>query len=150
MSIESFLDSDNVVAVVGASRDPNKWGYKLYKFFKGRYRKVYPVNPKADEIDGDKAYPDLRSLPELPDVVDIVVPPRVARKVVEEAISLRVRRIWFQPGSEDEEAIGMCRKAGIEVVWGACLMETIMGRESGSIPPPPVMDGGRGERDRQY
>lgn len=141
MSVASFLDKDNVVAVVGASRDPEKWGYKLYKFFKGHYRRVYPVNPGADEIDGDKAYPNLSSLPELPDVVDLVVPPEVARKVVREALSLGVKRVWFQPGSEDEEAIRLCREAGAEVIWGACLMETIDRSERG-IPPPVLRPSG--------
>ncbi|RSN67756.1 CoA-binding protein [Candidatus Korarchaeum cryptofilum] len=126
MGIEDFMRSDNVVAVVGVSRNPEKWGYKLYKFFKGKYRKVYPINPAVEEIDGDKVYPNLRSLPEVPDVVDIVVPPNVAREIVKEAIEVGVRRIWFQPGSEDEEAIKMCKEAGIETVWGACLMESII------------------------
>lgn len=135
MGIESFLNRENVVAVVGASRDPEKWGYKLYKFFKSHYRKVYPVNPRANEIDGDKAYPSLSSLPELPDVVDIVVPPEVAREVVKEAIGLGVKRVWFQPGSEDDEAIRLCREAGVEVIYGACLMETAK-RSSEGVPPP--------------
>jgi predicted CoA-binding protein len=126
MGIEDFMRSDNVVAVVGVSRNPEKWGYKLYKFFKGKYRKVYPINPVVGEIDGDKVYPNLRSLPEVPDVVDIVVPPNLAREIVKEAIEVGVRRIWFQPGSEDEEAIKMCEEAGIETVWGACLMESII------------------------
>jgi len=132
--VESFLDRENVVAVVGVSRNPEKWGHRLYKFFKGHYRRVYPINPGADEIDGDKAYPNLSSLPEVPDVVDIVVPPEVAREVVREAISLGVRRIWFQPGSEDEEAIRLCREAGVEVIYGACLMETIRGGGEGKPP----------------
>ncbi len=125
MDVEPFLRRDSSVAVVGASRNPGKWGFKLYRFFKRYYRRVYPVNPRAEEIDGDKAYPDLWSLPEKPDIVDIVVPPQVARKVVREAIGLGVRMIWFQPGSEDEDAIEDCLKAGINVVWGKCLMETI-------------------------
>ena len=131
MDIESFLRREHIVAVVGASRNPEKWGYKLYRFFKGYYRKVYPVNPRAGEIDGDKAYPDLRSLPERPDVVNLVVPPHAAREVVREAINLGVKMIWFQPGSEDEEAIEECVKAGINVVWGRCLMETISYRSLG-------------------
>lgn len=141
MDVSSFMDKGNVVAIVGASRNPEKWGYKLYKFFKSYYRKVYPVNPGATEIDGDKAYPDLSSLPELPDVVDIVVPPEVAREVVREAISLGVKRIWFQPGSEDEEAIKLCREAGVEVIWGTCLMETIDKSKKG-IPPPVLKSTG--------
>ena len=95
-------------------------------FFKGYYKRVYPINPNASEIDGDRVYPNLSSLPEIPDIVDIVVPPKVARSVVREAIKLGVRRIWFQPGSEDENTIIICREAGIAVVWGKCLMETII------------------------
>ncbi|MCS7102639.1 MAG: CoA-binding protein [Candidatus Korarchaeum sp.] len=135
MSATSFLNKDNVVAVVGASRNPEKWGYKLYKFFKGYYRRTYPINPGAEEIDGDRVYPNLSSLPELPDLVNLVVPPAVAREVVKEAISLGVKRIWFQPGSEDEEAIRLCQEVGVEVVWGACLMETLGGGRGRSIPP---------------
>ncbi len=132
MDLDTFLDRDQIIAVVGASRDPSKWGYRLYRFFKSYYRRVYPVNPRASEIDGDRAYPNLSSLPELPDIVDLVVPPRVARRVVEEAISLGIRKIWFQPGSEDEQAIRLCRESGVDVVWGSCLMETVMRLGSGT------------------
>ncbi len=83
------------------------------------------MNPRAEEIDGDRAYPDLKSLPEKPDIVDLVVPPRAAREVVREAIELGIRMIWFQPGSEDEEAIEECLKAGVNVAWDMCLMEII-------------------------
>lgn len=123
--IEQFLDRNKIIAVVGASSDPEKWGNKLYRFFKSYYRRAYPVNPHATEIDGDKAYPNLSSLPEMPDVVDLVVKPSVAREVVDEVISLGVKLVWFQPGSEDEEAIEKCLKAKLSAVWGRCLMETI-------------------------
>lgn len=111
--------------MVGASSNPEKWGNKLYRFFKSYYRKVYPVNPSATMIDGDKAYPSLSSLPEMPDIVDLVVKPSVARKVVDEIIDLGIKLVWFQPGSEDEEAIEKCSRAKLSVVWGRCLMETI-------------------------
>ncbi len=124
--VREFLDRGNVIAVVGASKDPDKWGHRLYKYFKGYFKRVYPVNPNADVIDGDKAYSNLSDLPELPDVVDIVVPPEVARDVVREAIKVGVKRIWFQPGSEDEEAISLCLSSGMKVVWGLCLMTETM------------------------
>ncbi len=132
--LEEFLDVNNVVAVVGASRNPEKWGHKLYKFFKSAgYRKVYPVNPNAETIDGDRAYPSLDSLPERPDVVNVVVPPEVSRKVARKAVELGIEKIWFQPGSEDEEAIRTCLKAGMKVVWGVCMMEESLKR--GILPP---------------
>ncbi len=129
-----FLDVNNVVAVVGASRNPEKWGYKLYKFFKDEfYKRVYPVNPKAETVDGDRAYPSLDRLPERPDVVNVVVPPEVSRRIAREAAELGIERIWFQPGSEDEEAIGTCLRAGMKVVWGVCMMEESLKR--GIVPP---------------
>lgn len=127
--LDDFLNVNNVVAVVGASRNPEKWGYRLYRFFKeAGYRRVYPVNPRADSIDGDRAYPSLGSLPERPDVVNVVVPPEVSRSVASEAVGLGLERIWFQPGSEDEEAILTCLRAGMKVVWGVCMMEESLRR----------------------
>ena len=109
-------------------------GYKLYKFFKDAgYKRVYPVNPNAETVDGDRAYPSLDRLPERPDVVNVVVPPQVSRRVAKEAAELGIKRIWFQPGSEDEEAIRTCLRAGMKVVWGVCMMEESLKR--GIVPP---------------
>ncbi|HDJ26423.1 MAG TPA: CoA-binding protein, partial [Candidatus Bathyarchaeota archaeon] len=72
-----MLNPGNVFAVVGASRDPNKYGHRVFKDLLEAGYEVYPVNPKADEILGRKCYPDLRSLPKKPDVVVFVVPPKV-------------------------------------------------------------------------
>lgn len=128
---EGFLNVNNVVAVVGASRNPEKCGYKLYKFFKDAgCKRVYPVNPNAEAVDGDRAYPSLDRLPERPDVVNVVVPPQVSQKVAKEAAELGIKRIWFQPGSEDEEAIRTCLRAGMRVVWGVCMMEESLKRDS--------------------
>ncbi len=121
-----YLNRSRVVAVVGASRNREKWGYRLYKFFKGYYFKVYPVNPKAGLVDGDKAYPNLSELPELPDFVDVVVPPKISITVLEEAASLGIKRIWLQPGSEDDDVIRKCNRLSLECVYNRCLMETIM------------------------
>ena len=134
-NISWYVDRNRVVAVVGASRNREKWGYKLYRFFKGYYVRVYPVNPKAELVDGDKAYPNLRELPEIPDFVDVVVPPNVTMAVLEEASSLGVKRIWLQPGSEDEGVLKRCSELGLDCVYGKCLMETIMSfRGSGRSP----------------
>ncbi|MDI6704562.1 MAG: CoA-binding protein, partial [bacterium] len=61
--IKRFLEKKNVFAVVGASRDPDKYGYQVYKDLKNAGYKVYPVNPNAEEILGNKCYPSLESLP---------------------------------------------------------------------------------------
>jgi len=120
--IREFLDKRNVFAVVGASRNPKKYGHQVYRDLKRAGYEVYPVNPNADEILGDKCYPDLESLPKKPDVVDLVVPPSITEKVVQTCKRLGIRKVWMQPGSESEWAINYCRENEIQVVYGVCVM----------------------------
>ncbi|MDL1971830.1 MAG: CoA-binding protein [Deltaproteobacteria bacterium] len=120
--IEKFLDSKNVFAVIGVSRDPEKYGYKVYKDLKKAGYTVYPINPKTESIDGDKCYNSLRELPERPDVVDIVVPPKITERIIKECKELGIKRVWMQPGSESEEAISFCKENNIEVVHSVCVM----------------------------
>ena len=120
--IRSFLSKHNVFAVVGASRNPKKYGYKVYRDLKSAGYSVYPVNPSADEILGDKCYPILRDLPTKPDVVNVVVPPKVTEELVKACKEVGIAKVWMQPGSESEEAIKFCHENGIDVVHGVCVM----------------------------
>jgi predicted CoA-binding protein len=83
---------------------------------------VYPVNPKGGELDGAQVYPTLADLPEMPEVVDLVVPPAVTEQVVKEAQALGLARIWMQPGAESLAAIDYCHEHGLQVVHDACAM----------------------------
>jgi len=120
--IKKFLDKKNVFAVVGASKDPKKYGYQVYKDLREAGYEVYPVNPNVEEILGDKCYPGLEHLPTKPDVVNVVVPPRVTEEIVRTCKRLGIRKVWMQPGSESEEAIRFCDKNGIDVVHAVCVM----------------------------
>jgi hypothetical protein len=120
--IESFLDRKNIFAVVGVSRDPAKYGHQVYRDLRSAGYKVYAVNPNASEVLGDRCYPSLEALPVKPDVVNVVVPPGVAEAVVETCKKLGVKKVWMQPGSESEAAINFCRKNGIDVIYGVCVM----------------------------
>jgi hypothetical protein len=120
--INKFLEKTNIFAVVGASRDPEKYGHQVYKDLKGAGYKVYPVNPNAKEILGDKCYPDLKDLPTKPDVVNIVVPPKVTEKTVKTCKILGITKVWMQPGSESENAIEFCHENDIDVMYGICVM----------------------------
>jgi len=119
--VDEFL-SKRVFAVVGASQNPEKYGYQIYRALKKAEYKVYPVNPNADEILGDKCYPSLSSLPERPEVVDVVVPPQVTMKVVEECRRLGIENVWLQPGAESSEVLEFCEKNGIKCIHGLCVM----------------------------
>ncbi|HEC35006.1 MAG TPA: CoA-binding protein [Anaerolineae bacterium] len=111
-----------VWAVVGASHDPAKFGYKIVRDLHNAGYVVYPVNPRGGEIEGMKVYLSLAALPEKPEVVDIVVPPAVTEKVVRQVKALGLTRVWMQPGSESEDAIRFCEENGIAVVHDACAM----------------------------
>jgi predicted CoA-binding protein len=120
--IRAFLNKKNIFAVVGASRDPEKYGYQVYKDLKNAGYEVLAVNPNAEEILGDKCYPSLENLPVKPDVVDIVVPPKITEEVVKTCKGLEVTNVWMQPGSESEKAIKFCEQNDIDVVYGVCVM----------------------------
>jgi hypothetical protein len=120
--IRTFLNKKNIFAVVGASRNPKKYGYQVYKDLKNAGYEVYAVNPNAEEILGDKCYPNLENLPVKPEVVDVVVPPKVTEEVVKACKGLGITRVWMQPGSESEKAIQFCEENGIDVVYGVCVM----------------------------
>ncbi len=119
--LREFLEQP-VWAVVGASRDPSRYGYKVLVALRRAGYRAYAVNPNADEVAGERAYPSLTALPEAPDVVDTVVPPAVTARAVEEAAGLGVTRIWMQPGSESDEAIELAEARGMKVVHHACAM----------------------------
>jgi len=113
---------NTVVAVVGASTNPSKWGKKIYDELKSAGFKVYAVNPKYARIGDDKCYPGLKSLPEKPGLVLTVVPPKVTEQVVKQCKELGVNRVWMQPGSESEKAIKYCEANKINVVYNACFV----------------------------
>lgn len=80
------------------------------------------MNPKVEEILENKRYSSLENLPAKPDVVDIVVPPEVAKETVKICKRLGITKVWMQPGSESETAIKFCLENGIEVLYGLCVM----------------------------
>ena len=121
-SIKVFLNKKNVFAVVGASRDHRKYGYQVYRDLKNAGYEVYPVNPNAQEILGDKCYRSLEKLPAKPDVVDVAMPPKVTEHTVETCKRLEIKKVWMQPVSESERAIRFCEKNDVDVVYGVCVM----------------------------
>lgn len=111
-------------AVVGASEDRSKFGNMTFRELVSRGKKVYPVNPTAESVEGYVCYPNLASLPEKVDRVLIVVPPKAGVDVVKEALELGIDSVWFQPGAESDEAIDYARNHGMEAISGHCILHT--------------------------
>jgi len=115
-----FMKRSNRIAVVGASNNPEKWGFRLYHHLKNDGFTVFPVNPRESSIGGEKCYPDIKYIPEKPDLVITVVKPEVTEKALEDLLFLGIRKVWMQPGSESRKAVLFCKEHGIEVVYGSC------------------------------
>jgi predicted CoA-binding protein len=123
-AIAAFFRS-KVIAVAGASRDKRKYGSRVYRRLKslGRYT-VYPVNPQAAEIDGDRCYKSLSFLPQRPDAVIFITPPPRTVAVMCEALGLGVKIFWTQPGAEDSAVVQLAEEAGVSLVHGRCVLVT--------------------------
>lgn len=121
-SIDAFLAGDSF-AVVGASADRSKFGNKVLRAYLNAGRRVFPVNPKTDEVEGLRSYPDIASLPERVHGISIVTPPAVTEKIVAEAAAAGVRRLWMQPGAESPAAIAKAAELGLELIHsGPCAL----------------------------
>jgi hypothetical protein len=120
--VADFLKKTNVFAVVGASRDSKKYGHQVYRDLRNAGHRVYPVNSNVNEVLGDKCYPSLEASPVKPDIVDVVVPPKVTEEMVKICEKLGITKIWMQPSSESETTIKFCEENGIDVVYGVCVM----------------------------
>ncbi len=110
-------------AVVGATDNTSKNGYRIFKNLTRRGYEVYPVNPGLDEIEGVKCYHRLADIPVRVDVVDFVVPPKVTEAILRECQQLGLDRIWLQPGAESEAALAFCRENKMRAVHDICVMQ---------------------------
>lgn len=105
-------------AVVGASSNRDKYGNKVLRAYQQHGQEVYPVNPRADEIEGLKAYASLASVPVRLRAVSIITPPKITEQVVKEAAAAGVKFVWMQPGAESPEAVQAAEDLGLEVIAG--------------------------------
>ena len=122
MSMADDLLKQGALAVAGVSRDGTGFGFRVWRHLQSKGIRVYPVNPKAEEIMGETAYASVRALPEPVGGVITVVPPGVTAQVVRDCIEAGIPRVWMQPGSEGDEAVRLAQEAGIEVSAGACML----------------------------
>jgi predicted CoA-binding protein len=105
-------------AVVGVSADETKFGTRVWRALKAHGRRADGVNPRLPALDGEALYADLADLTDRPEVVCAVVPPTLARGVLETCVRLGIGQAWFQPGAEDADAIRWAVAQGMRVVSG--------------------------------
>ncbi len=124
MSIEKeILDSCKVVAIVGLSSRIERPSNHVALYLQSRGYRIIPVNPGEQEILGEVCYPDLKSIPDPIDVVDIFRKSEEVPPIVEEAIKIGAKAVWMQEGVVNPDAASRAQKAGLKVVMDRCMLK---------------------------
>ena len=130
--VELQLSESKTIAVVGMSPRPDRPSHYVAKYLMEQGYKVIPVNPAVEEVLGMKSYPDIVSIPERVDMVDIFRRSSQVPPVVEDAIAAGVRFVWMQDGVVHDEAAAKARAAGMSVVMDNCTLREHSGIYGGS------------------
>lgn len=121
-TIATILAETRTIAVVGFSSRPERAGYYVPAYLRDQGYRIIPVNPHLQNGLGEKAYPDLLSVPEPVDLVLIFRRPEEVPPVVEQAIAIGAKAVWMQLGIVNEAAAERARAAGLRVVMDACML----------------------------
>jgi predicted CoA-binding protein len=119
--IRALLEHVRSIAVVGLSPKTDRPSYKVASALQGFGYRIIPVRPMAKEILGEKVYPDLVSVPEQIDLVDVFRAPEQVDEVIDACIALQVPAVWLQDGVVNETAAQRARAAGLMVVMDRCV-----------------------------
>lgn len=121
--VRQILADAKVVAVVGLSDKPDRDSHRVAAYLIEHGYRVVPVNPNVAEVLGRKAYPDLGSVPDRVDVVDIFRKPEAVPEIVDAAIAAGAKVVWMQQGIVHNAAADKARAAGLHVVMNKCMMQ---------------------------
>jgi uncharacterized protein len=118
--VAEILKRARTIAVVGISHKEERDSHKVARYLEDHGYEVIPVNPKYKEVLGKKCYPDLKSVPEHIDLVDIFRNVEAIPGIVEEAIEVKAGCVWMQLGLAHAGAAEKARQAGLSVVMNKC------------------------------
>jgi predicted CoA-binding protein len=116
-----LLREVHTIAVVGLSPNTARPSFRVAQALQSFGYRILPVRPLVTEVLGEKAYPDLESLPEAPDIVEVFRAPEHVPAIVDSCIKLGIKKLWLQDGVVHEEAALRARQAGITVVMDRCM-----------------------------
>ena len=125
--------SKPTVAVIGASTDRRKYGNKSVRAHGEMGYEVFPVNPRAGEIEGWTAYASLADVPARHlDRISVYVPPQIGVALLDEIAKKRAREVWFNPGSESPEIVRRASQLGIDIITACSIVN--VGLSPAQIP----------------
>ena len=120
--INAFLGPKKL-AIAGVSRNPKKFGRHVYEHLKTNGYELFPVNPNAEDINGDKVYQKLSELPEGVDKLFVVTPKSQTTAIVREAVEAGIKDIWVQQQSETDEVMEMVDKNDVNLISKECIFK---------------------------
>ncbi len=115
-------DTKTRIAVVGASNNPSKYGNIIVKNLLAHGYQIFPVNPREPTIAGIPAYRTLSDVPKPVHIVDVVTPPAVTVRILEDAGAAKLDLVWLQDGSFDAAVLEAAAAAPFRTVHDACIM----------------------------
>ncbi len=124
--IRALLKQVRTIAVVGLSPKPNRPSHVVAESLQCFGYRIIPVRPAIESVLGEKAYADLRELPEKPDLVDVFRAAEHVGPLVDECIELGIKALWLQDGVINEEAALKAQQAGITVIMDRCIYRDYM------------------------
>jgi predicted CoA-binding protein len=119
--IRQLLHKVHLVAVVGLSSNQARPSFRVARGLQSRGYQILPVRPMVESVLGERAYPDLESLPQLPDIVDVFRASEHVPAIVESCIKLGIKNLWLQEGVVHEAAALRAQQAGMTVVMDRCM-----------------------------
>lgn len=120
-TISDFL-AQKSLALAGVSRSGKGFGNAVLKELRSKGYDILPVHPEASEIQGISCNSNLKEIADKVEGLVVVVPPEQTERLVAEAAETGIKRIWMQQGSESQAAIDACKKHGIQVIHGECIL----------------------------
>jgi predicted CoA-binding protein len=121
--IANLLQSSHTIAVVGLSEKSWRPSHGVSEYMQRAGYKIIPVNPELREVLGERCYPDVESVPEPIDIVNIFRRPELVPEIVDAAIRVGAKAVWMQEGVIHEKAAARARAAGLVVVMDRCLLK---------------------------
>jgi uncharacterized protein len=123
MTIPELLKTSRTIAVVGLSSKRFRPSHGVAEYMQRNGYRIIPVNPFEQAVLGEKCYPDLDSVPERVDIVDVFRRAEFVPEIVEAAIRIGARAVWMQEGVVHEQAAERARGAGLVVVMDRCILK---------------------------
>lgn len=120
-AIQDFIQGKRI-AVVGVSRSGKKFGNSIYTELKQRGYQVFIVHPEAQEIGGERCYPNLAALAGQVDGVLICVSPKQASQALRDAVAAGIKSIWIQQGGDSLEVLATAHELGVAPITGKCIL----------------------------